>query len=293
MKKPLLMVLVFAIMLAAPLFLRAYDNQPASEKIIPECIWAAASGGGTWITEIQIINRSATSTTGHVNATFYHSGGTWGPFQLTSSEMDWKSTFRTTNLLSLLDTRDTNAAHVYAGTVGAVLFSTTNSMQITVTAWTKNGNYGKSYPGMTNAVKALNSANPRAMTIPFLRQTPADRTFVGFWNSSGLYSYTVLFQLFNSDHVQIGSDINRTLTPNQFIAFNPFTEAGVAAGTYYYDAYLWFRGTQTTQTDWAWGVIGFGSIANSTTNDTTALIPSPEVEPTTSTATVPSEESQL
>ena len=99
MKKSLMMAFVLAAVLAAPMFLQAFDNQPATEKVVPECIWAAAAGGGTWVTEIQIINRSAISTTGHVNATFYHSGGAWGPFQLTSTELGWKETYRTTNIL--------------------------------------------------------------------------------------------------------------------------------------------------------------------------------------------------
>ena len=93
--------------------------------------------------------------------------------------------------------------------------------------------------------------------------------------------------------MQIGSNITKSLAPLEFISFNPFTEAGVAAGTYYYDAYLWFEGTNPTQNDWAWGIMGFGSIANNTTNDTTSLIPYAAVESTTSTEAVPEETEQL
>ena len=67
-------------------------------------------------------------------------------------------------------------------------------MGINVTAWTKNGNYGKSYPGFTNGVKAHVSCDPRHMIIPFLRTTPSDRTFVGFFNTSSLYTHSVLIQ---------------------------------------------------------------------------------------------------
>ena len=35
-----------------------YDNGPSSLQILPEAIWAAATGGGTWMSEVQIVDVS-------------------------------------------------------------------------------------------------------------------------------------------------------------------------------------------------------------------------------------------
>lgn len=59
----------FFILMAGFSLLLAYDNSPDQSIIIPECIWAAATGGGTWATEVQITDMTGGSV---VQAYFYY-----------------------------------------------------------------------------------------------------------------------------------------------------------------------------------------------------------------------------
>jgi len=122
MKRVLLVLAVSLVVLAAPSLLQGYELEPNVWKVVPECIWAGATGGGTWTTEIQIINFSEPSDTETVNAYFYPGDGTyWGPFEITTGLLKFHA-YRTTNILSTLDSLDDNAAHAYYGRVGAVWF---------------------------------------------------------------------------------------------------------------------------------------------------------------------------
>ena len=50
-----------------------YANSPADLMVLPECIWAPATGGGTWVSEVQITDLSGGSA---VSAYFCSGGGT-------------------------------------------------------------------------------------------------------------------------------------------------------------------------------------------------------------------------
>lgn len=276
MKKLLMTALVFAVLLAAPLFLRAYDLEPSTTKVIPECIWAAASGGGTWVTEIQITNRSKTEISGHINAYVYSGTEMWGPFQLTTSELARGLSLRFSNIMSSLDSRDTNAAHVYEGKVYAVRFVGLSSILINVTAFTKNGNYGKTFPGLnrnTNFVSAFN----RFATIPYMTLSSSYRSAAGFVNLSVEHTYSVEFRLYNYDHSQIGATFTKTFAPHQYRTFNPFTEAGITSGTYT-NAFLWLKADGGTDISEEYGIMGFGSVVNNTSNDPAAVLPYVDAE---------------
>ena len=54
-------------------------NSPAQQKILPEVIWAAATGGGTWMSEVQVTDISGGS---QVSVYYNTSAGRRGPFLL-------------------------------------------------------------------------------------------------------------------------------------------------------------------------------------------------------------------
>ena len=54
-------------------------NSPAQQKILPEVIWAAATGGGTWMSEVQVTDISGGS---QVSVYYNTSAGRRGPFVL-------------------------------------------------------------------------------------------------------------------------------------------------------------------------------------------------------------------
>ncbi len=58
MKKAL--CIIGLLVLAAQLPLWGYDTSPSTVQIVPEAIWAAATGGGTWVTELQILSLAST-----------------------------------------------------------------------------------------------------------------------------------------------------------------------------------------------------------------------------------------
>ncbi len=48
--------IVAFLVLGAQLPLLGYDTSPSNLQIVPEAIYAAATGGGTWATDVQITN---------------------------------------------------------------------------------------------------------------------------------------------------------------------------------------------------------------------------------------------
>ena len=81
MKKMVILLAFSIVLLAVPFSLPAYDDSASSVKVIPECIWAPASGGGTWRTEIQITNMASDPT--NVSVIFFYGGGLYqGPVTL-------------------------------------------------------------------------------------------------------------------------------------------------------------------------------------------------------------------
>ena len=54
-------------------------NSPAQHKVLPEVIWAAATGGGTWMSEVQVTDISGGS---QVSVYYSTAAGRRGPFIL-------------------------------------------------------------------------------------------------------------------------------------------------------------------------------------------------------------------
>ncbi len=235
-----------------------YDNGPGSHQILPEAIWASATGGGTWVSEVQIVDATGGSA---VSVIFEYGGGNVrGPFTLwTGGAAGTKVKF--TNLLETIDGLDSET-FAYYGRVGAVEFQTQDgSHTIQVTARTLNGNYSKTFPGL-NLVNAETADTTRMMLIQNYTNNVGYRSTSGFFNPSE-YSVTVEFTLLDGSGAQIGSQFSRTLAGYDFQAFNPFIQAGVPYPANSYDNII----LRIRPTSGAGEVMCFGASVDNTSND--------------------------
>ena len=263
MKKSLCFLGLLILVLAAwePLF--AYDTSPSNLQIVPEAIYAAATGGGTWVTELQIL--SVALTPADVLVYLAYSGGSTASFQVCTGLEPYHSV-KFTNILSTLDALD-SSSFIYYGRVGTLWISTVDSnSRIQVQAKTVNGNYGKTFPGL-NIVTGNTAALGRSMIFLDVVRNATYRTFIGAYNT-GSAPFTVRFMILTGDNGLVGY-FDKTLPANAFISFNPFTEAGAPAGDY---DNCWLTVDVMSGATGANGVMCFGSIANNYTNDTYALI---------------------
>ncbi len=261
MKKALCCVAFLVLAAQVPLW--CYDQSPSSWQVVPECIWAPATGGGTWVTEIQI---TTFATCTGINVYFFNVDGYRGPFTLYGSLSQWYS-IRYSNILQSIDALDPGVYNYY-GKVGAVWFEALGGT-IEVQAKTVNGNYGKTFPSL-GVVESNSVGTGRPMVIQDLVQTSTYRTFVGAFNTSNSTTFVVTFRIISASNTTVGVDIVKTMAPLSYISFNPFVEAGVGSGTYS-NCWLYIFATSGDAT--TRGVMCFGSIANNYTNDTYALIP--------------------
>jgi len=236
---------------------------PKQHVVIPEAIWAPASGGGMWVTALQITVKTA-GTPVHIQFFYGTIQRTVFDFVVTSG--NHHETFRFTNILHSLGLQDT--AFNYYGRVGTLLIYTNSPANtIWAQAMTTNGNYGKTLPSL--AWDALeNSANVnRQMAIPGIQNSTKFRTFVGVWNAAPVWM-TVVFHVMNPVGWSSYSSFTKTIPPYGFQAFNPFVEAGLSSSTY---TNSWLYINPTACTDQGRGLFVFGSIANNISNDTYAL----------------------
>ena len=251
------------LVLAAQLPVWGYDTSPSRLQIVPEVIWAPATGGGTWVTEIQITCRG--DVTAFISAYFDYADGSRGPITLHAGLLK-NHNARFPNILSQLQALD--SSFTYYGRVGALtVFSADAMSQIQVQAKTINGNYGKTFPGL-NPLVSTTAAVSRPMMIQDLVQNAKYRTFIGAYNEYNT-SMTVKFVIEDANANIVGAAFTKTIDPLRFVSFNPFVEAGVPTGTYE-NCWLFIEVTVGgTGTD---GVMCFGSIANNYTNDSYALM---------------------
>ena len=249
--------------LSVNIFTEGYDNAPSSYQVVPECIWAVASGGGTWVSEVQITDITGESV---VSVYFDYGGGSRrGPFTLWTSP-GANQNLKYSNILSSIDALDSEA-FTYYGRVGAVEFSTQDtSHKIQVVARTLNGNYSKTFPGLN--LKDSNTADTaRRMTLQNFVNNATYRSTCGFFNPTA-DSVAVEFRLLDPNGNTIGSTFSRTLVGYDFQSFSPFNQAGVSYPSYSYDnVVLWI-----TPTSGSGKVMVFGSSANNTSNDPAAHI---------------------
>jgi len=245
---------------AIPLTMAAYDNSPSGSQTLPEVIWAAAYGGGTWVTEIQIVDMTGGS---QVMVNFYYGAGNYrGPALLWTGTQYHSIKF--SNILGTLQSMD--AGFNYYGKVGALaLFTQDVEHKIQVTARTVNGNYSKTFPGLGPG--GSNSADyGRDMMIMDLVQNQQYRSTVGFFNPGE--TMTAWFLLLDADANAIGSIFSKTFVTRDFQAFYPFAEAGVPSGTY---DNCWLLVHPVTIDGGE--LFCFGATANNYTNDPAAHVP--------------------
>jgi Abnormal spindle-like microcephaly-assoc'd, ASPM-SPD-2-Hydin/Beta-propeller repeat len=253
----------FSSSLAVAISPQGYVNSPSNYQVIPECLWAVASGGGTWVSEVQITDLTGGSV---VSVYFdYGAGNRRGPFTLWTSP-GVNQNVKYPNILSSIDALDAEA-FTYYGRVGAVEFSTQDaSHRIQVAARTLNGNYSKTFPGL-NLTDSNTSNTSRRMILQNFVNNSTYRSSCGFFNPT-TDSVTLELKLIDATGSQIGSTITRTLLGYDFQSFSPFNQAGVPYPANSYDnVVLWI-----TPTSGSGKVMVFGASANNTSNDPAAHI---------------------
>jgi hypothetical protein len=234
-----------------------YENSPSDYQVLPEIIWAPASGGGTWVSEVQITDFAGGS---EVSVYFTPLGESRrGPFLLwTGPGLNYSVKY--SNLLATLDGID--AGYNYYAKVGVLEFVTQDSShKVDVTARTLNGNYSKTFQGL-NYVEANTATSVRQMVIQNLSSDSAYRSAVGCCNLTG-DSLTVDFSLVGADGNVIGSTFTRTIAGNEFQSFNPFALAGVPYPSYSYDN-VWLYVNPTSGTG---EIMCYGATSNNISND--------------------------
>jgi len=262
MKKNLCCAAFLVLAAQLPLWGYSSESSPNPYKVVPEAVWALATGGGTWVTEVQITNFATESATIHVS--FAYSGGMTGPFPLPDSISQLRSV-RYSNILATIDSLD-SSGFVYYGRVGAIHFNAVGC-PIQVQAKTVNGNYGKTFPGLNNFA-GITAALGRPMIIQDLVQNATYRTSVGVASTSESGLLTATFTIIDATGGTVGSPFSKTVSAGWFISFNPFVQAGVPSGTY---ENCWLL-IEVTGGDLEGLLMCYGSLANNYTNDTYALI---------------------
>jgi len=240
-------------------------NAPDRQIVIPEASWAQASGGGTWVTQIQITSFSAAAD---ISVYFDYQGGTRGPIALTTG-LGQNRSVSYANILSTLQTLE-GGAFTYYGKAGALRFQTqSDDKGIHVQARLRNGNYGKTTQGQSRHDSNVVRFSPTLQrgVIQGLTSNEPFRTFTGFYNGSA-DAITIEFRVVNSADQTVGSIFSKTIPGWGFIVFNPFVEAGRPYPTYSNsNCWLWISPTSGNGQ-----AMGFGSLTNNRTNDTYELV---------------------
>ncbi len=232
-------------------------SSPSAYQVIPEALWAPATGGGTWMTEVQITDVTGGS---EVSVIFNSaSGARRGPFVLFTGAGAGVSA-KADNFLNILEQIDSGFS--YYGQVGALEFFTQNDgHKIHVIARTKNGDYSKTFPGLNN--NADNTAGSgRVMMIQNLASNASFRTAYGGFNPTD-DSITVEYELINGSGNTIGTTFTKTFTSRQYQAVNLFEEAGVPYPSNSFNN-AWLKITPTSGTG---KLMSYGATANNVTSD--------------------------
>jgi hypothetical protein len=234
-----------------------YYNSPSNYQVIPEVLWAPATGGGTWMTEVQI-----TDVTGGSEVSVYFNsaaGDRRGPIALFTGSGPATSA-KAGNLLNTLDQLDPGFS--YYGLVGAVEFVTQDAdHKIHVIAKTKNGNYSKTFPGL-NHNDDNTAGETRIMMIQNLANNDTFRTAYGGFNPTD-DSITVEYELIAGDGSIIGAPFTKTFSGRQYQAVNLFTEAGVPYPGYSYEN-VWLKIAPTSGSG---ELMSYGATADNVTSD--------------------------
>jgi hypothetical protein len=232
-------------------------NSPSNYQVIPEVLWAQATGGGTWMTEVQI-----TDVTGGSQVSVYYNTSTGdrrGPIALFTGSSAGVSA-KTNNLLQTLELLD--PGYSYYATAGSVEFATQDAdHKIHVIARTANGDYSKTFQGL-NLTDANTASADRTLMVQNLVNDDTYRTAFGAFNPTD-DDVTVEFTLMDENGSTIGTSFSKTFTGREYQAFNPFTEAGVPYPGNSYDN-TWIKAEVTSGSG---QLMVYGATANNATND--------------------------
>lgn len=239
----------------------AAESSPWYYIIVPEAIWAPATGGGDWVTEIQITDMTGGSI---VRAFLFYTTGANRNVDLWTSP-GVNNSVKYGNILSAMQAIDTSFS--YYPRVGALWIETQDTNhKILVSAKTVNGNYGKTLPGLqwTDPNTAMVG---RAMVIQNLTKNTTYRSAVGFFNAtSGGFDMTVEFTLRDASNSVIGSVFTKYFNNWEFMAFDPFAEAGAGIGPYD-NVWLFINPLTSGGITPSQGLLCFGATANNNSND--------------------------
>lgn len=246
-------------------FSQIYNYSPHHQIVIPEVIYASATGGGSWVSDVMITIRNTGGT--NVLVWFEYDGGLRGPFTIITGASAYHS-YKIYNILYFLGAWYDTGFN-YFNRVGALYLTTNNpDERIWASCRTKTGNYSKTLPGVPRNVDANTAAVGRHMMIHNLSNTSTYRSTVGFWNESGS-SLTVTFVLINSGNGLIGSSWQRTIGGLGYYATDPFLTAGAGAG-YYENCWLY-----VVPSSGSGKIMCFGATSNNFTNDPSAHLAYP------------------
>ena len=238
-----------------------YDNSPSNTIVIPEVIWAAASGGGTWLTQVHITSLSYDT---NITVDFVYGGAAHRQILNFFTNLDYLRSRTFWNILQNMGSVD--SGFTYYGQVGSLVITTQDSNHlIQAQARTINGNYGKTFQGL-RVVESNVAILGRNMMIQNMASNATYRTFVGFINFN-LGSLTAQFGLFDHNGNLVGNYFTKTFIAYDYQAFNPFTEAGFPYPANSVDNCV-LQIITTAGGRGNMGLMGFGSSANNTTNDT-------------------------
>ena len=234
-----------------------YFNSPANRLILPEVNWAEASGGGDWVSEVQITDVSG----GSVVQVYYNSGtNRRGPFTLwnngggaAGSSASWG------NVLQTIDALDAGVFSYY-GTGGSLeMITQDGSHTIQAAIRSYNGNYSRTFPALAD-VDTNTAALGRTMMVPNMSMDTAFRPSLVLFNPSS-DSVTAEVQIIGSNGGQVGPTINRTVAPYEMAGV-----AGLRDYTYS-NADFW-----VTVTGGSGRLIVSGQSANNVSNDPAAHV---------------------
>jgi hypothetical protein len=255
---------VFFALLSFTQLMAQYDNSPSEKIVITEAVWAPATGGGTWMTTLQLTCHSA-GTGGLVDVYFnYNSSGDWrGPVTFMTDPGAHESAY-SSNILSYMQSQD--PSFTYYGRSGSLTIYADTGISIIGVARVYNGNYSKTVPGL-NDVDSNSVTSTRVMAVPGLASNYLYRSTLGLANPyTG--SITVDIYVVDWDGYYQGSIITRTIPGYGFIAINPFVACGRPYPTYYYN----YTNIEIWPVSGTGRVLVFGASTNNYTNDSGAHI---------------------
>jgi hypothetical protein len=229
-------------------------NSPSNIQVIPESLWAPATGGGEWETAVQVTDLTGGS---EVEVYFYSSSGVQrGPISLFTGSGP-NTGIKSPNMLKTLSLLDTGFD--YYGKAGSLVFMTQDSgHHIHVSARTSNQGSSKTFQGMTDAV--ANSCSPeRVMMVQNMVSDSNYRARFGVFNPTD-NSATIEFSLISKAGSPLGTTFQKTISGKQYLAFDPFAEAGIPPS----NETFWVKAEVTSGTG---EVIIYGATANNHSGD--------------------------